>query len=232
MPQISDHNTVFLEVSLKAKTIKKKPRKIHLYNKGYWPAIQKGLADILDSLGTLQNINDMWLLFKTKCLDLMDSHIPTELAKVRNGLPWVNQNLKRAIRCHNRAWSKWKKSNSQTAHSHYLRLKKYVQHSFYMAYWNYINDLISWHNEDGKHQGQKWFWSYIKSLKQDYSGVSLLKHNGKLVTDSIGKAEVLNTQFQSVFTQDPDGDPPSKGPSPHPEMPSFQIGVAVITKLI
>ena len=84
-----------------------------------------------------------------------------------------------------------------------------------MAYWNYINDLISPH-EDGKHQGQKQFWSYIKSLKQDYSGVSSLKHNGKIVTDSIGKAEVLNTQFQSVFTQDPDGDPPSKGTSPHP----------------
>ena len=43
---------------------------------------------------------------------------------------------------------------------------------------------------------------------------------------------MLNTQFQSVFTQDPDGDPPSKGPSPHPQMPSFQIGVAGITKLI
>ena len=85
-----------------------------------------------------------------------------------------------------------------------------------MAYWNYINDLISTHNEDGKYQGQKRFWSYIKSLKQDYSGDSSLKHNGKLVTDSIGNAEVLNTQFQSVFTQDPDGDPPSKGPSPHP----------------
>ena len=232
MPQISDHNTVFLEVNLKAKTIKQKPRKIHLYNKGDWPAIQKGLADILDSLGTLQNVNDMWLLFKTKCLDLMDRHIPTKLAKVRNGLPWVNQNLKRAIRHRNRAWSKWKKSNSQSAHSHYLSLKKYVQHSFRVAYWNYINDLISPHKEDGKYQGQKWFWSYIKSLKQDYSGVSSLKHNGKLVTDSIGKAEVLNTQFQSVFTQDPDGDPPSKGPSPHPQMPSFQIGVAGITKLI
>ena len=81
-------------------------------------------------------------------------------------------------------------------------------------------------------KGRNGFWSYIKSLKQDYSGVSSHKHNGKLVTDSIGKAEVLNTQFQSVFTQDPDGDPPSKGPSPHPQMPSFQIGVAGITKLI
>ena len=79
-------------------------------------------------------------------------------------------------------------------------LKKYVQRSFCMEYWNYINDLISPHNEDGKHQGQKRFWIYIQSLKQDYSGVSSLKYNGKLVTDSFGKAEVLNTQFQSVFT--------------------------------
>ena len=38
-----------------------------------------------------------------------------------------------------------------------------------------INDLISPHKEDGKYQGQKRFWSYIKSLKQDYSGVSSLK---------------------------------------------------------
>ena len=196
----------FLEVNLKAKTIKQKPRKIHLYNKGDWPAIQKRLADILDTLGTLQNINDMWLLFMTKCLDLMVRLIPIKLAKVCNGLPWVNQNLKRAITCRNRAWSKWKKSNSQTAHSHYLSLKKYVQRSFCMAYWNYINYLISPHNEDGKYQGQKQFWSCIKSLKQDYSGVSSLKH-GKLVTDFIGKAEVLNTQFQSVFTQDPDQTP-------------------------
>ena len=43
---------------------------------------------------------------------------------------------------------------------------------------------------------------------------------------------MLNTLLHSVFTQDPDGDPPSKGPSPHPQMPSFQIGVAGITKLI
>ena len=158
----------------------------------------------------------MWLLFKTKCLNLMDRHISTKLGKVCNGLPRGNQNLKQAIRHHNRAWSKWKKSNSQSANSHYLSLKKYVQCSFCLAYSNYINDLISPHDEDGKYQGQKWFWSYIKSLKQDYSGVRSLKHNGKLVTDSIDKAEMLNTQFQSVFTQDPDGDPPSKGPSPHP----------------
>ena len=119
----------------------------------------------------------------------------------------------------NRAWSKWKKSNSQSAHSHYLSLKKYVQHSFRVTYWNYINDLISPHKEDGKYQGQKRFWSYIKSLKQDYSGVSSLKHNGKLVTDSIGKAEVLNTQFQSVSPKILMETPPVKAQAHTPKCP-------------
>ncbi len=50
MPQISDHSTVFLEVNLKAKTLNQKPRKIHLCNKGDWPAIQNGLQEILDTL--------------------------------------------------------------------------------------------------------------------------------------------------------------------------------------
>ncbi len=161
----------------------------------------------------------MWLHFKINCLDLINRHIPTKLARVRIGLPWVNQNLKRAIRRCDR--SNWKKSHSQSAHGRYLGLKQYVQCSFRTAYWNYINDLISPPNEDGKPQGQKRFWSYIISLKQDFSGVSSLKHDGKLVTDTIGKAYVLNTQFQSVFSKDPDVGipPPSKGPSPHPQMP-------------
>ena len=115
MPQISDHSTVFLEINLKAKIHHQKPRKIHLYNKGDWPAIQKGLEEILDTLKTMQNVNDMWLHFKTTCLDLINKHIPTKLAKVRSGLPWVNLNLKWAIRRRDRAWSKWKKSHSLSA---------------------------------------------------------------------------------------------------------------------
>ena len=232
MPPISDHNTVFIEVNLKAKIIKQKPRTIHLYNKGDWTAIQHGLQQTLNQLRHMDNVNDMWLTFKTKCLDLINRHIPTKLAKASNGLPWVNQNLKKAIRRRNRAWSKWKKSKSQDAHTRYLSIKGKVQRMFRQSYWTYINDLINPPSEDGKVQGQKRFWSYIKSLKQDYSGIGSLKHDGKLITDTIGKAELLNHQFQSVFTKDPDETPPNKGPSPHPQMSPFKISLAGVVKLV
>ena len=108
MLQISNHSTVFVEVNLKAKLNMQKPYKIHLYNKGDCLAIQNGLQQIINTPSHMQNVNDMWLLFKTRCLDLIDRHIPTKICKASNGLLWVNQNLKRAIRCQNQAWSKWK----------------------------------------------------------------------------------------------------------------------------
>ena len=46
------------------------------------------------------------------------------------------------------------------------------------------------------------FWKYVKSQEQETFGISALKSNGNLITDSdrLSKAEVLNYQFKSVFT--------------------------------
>jgi hypothetical protein len=45
-------------------------------------------------------------------------------------------------------------------------------------------------------------------------------------TDTVEKTNILNQQFQSVFTHDPPHDIPDKGPSPHPIMEQIHmIGV-------
>ena len=44
--------------------------------------------------------------------------------------------------------------------------------------------------------------SWIKSQRQDSVGVSLLKSGRRLFSDSLDKAEILNTQFKSVFTKE------------------------------
>ena len=48
----------------------------------------------------------------------------------------------------------------------------------------------------------KKFWGYIKSIKKDASGVSPLKKDGVFVSDSKGKANILNQQYASVFIED------------------------------
>ena len=83
---------------------------------------------------------------------------------------------------------------------------------FRSEYWTYLNDFINPPSQDSKVQGQKRFWSYIKSIKKDYAGIGSLKHDGKFITDTIGKVEILNNQFQSVFTKDLDIVPPNQRP--------------------
>ena len=61
------------------------------------------------------------------------------------------------------------------------------------------------------------FWRYVKSLRRDNSGISPLKQDGKLHNDSKDKAEILNNQFKSLFTQ------PSASEIPEPQGPRAPI---------
>ena len=76
---------------------------------------------------------------------------------------------------------------------------KLTQRSLKDAELNVINKIL----KQGLEQGTtKPFWKYTKSPKQDNAGVSPLKRDGKLVTSSTDKANILNQQFKSVFTID------------------------------
>ena len=45
------------------------------------------------------------------------------------------------------------------------------------------------------------FYRYIKAQKNDNFGISSLKFNGLMYSDSSSKSEILNKQFQSGFTK-------------------------------
>ena len=42
------------------------------------------------------------------------------------------------------------------------------------------------------------FWKYVKSPKQETFDISALKINGNVITDSISKAEIVNSLFFSL----------------------------------
>ena len=66
--------------------------------------------------------------------------------------------------------------------------------------WHRLIDNILQLSLDSK--DPKPFWRFIKSQRQDSVGVSALKHEGRLYSDSKTKAELLNSQFKSVFTRE------------------------------
>ena len=55
-------------------------------------------------------------------------------------------------------------------------------------------------NKSLAHGNNKPFWKYIKARQNDNIGVAAIKNNGILYHDSKTKAELLNHQFKSVFT--------------------------------
>ena len=78
----------------------------------------------------------------------------------------------------------------------------------------------------------KRFWRYIKAKKQDNSGVSTLNVGGETMEDSTTKAEALNNQFQSVFTQENMTSFPDMGTSNTSNIGDIQIDEKGITKLL
>ena len=67
------------------------------------------------------------------------------------------------------------------------------------ARWSFINNKLLTSLET---KNLKPFWRYIKSQHQDRCGVCPLLHDGQLHSDSRCKAEILNQQFCSVFTDE------------------------------
>ena len=112
-------------------------------------------------------------------------------------------------------------------------LKHSIQKDMRKAYWEYINSLIcvDTANSDYFKQPKK-FWSYMKSLQKDSTGIPCLKTNGHMVTDNLSKAKILNAQFQSVFTIEDLTTFPKKGPSQYPSIPDVTITSNGIAQLL
>ena len=78
----------------------------------------------------------------------------------------------------------------------------------------------------------KKFWTFVKSKRNANTGVAPLKKNGIIYSDSKTKAEVLNQQFASVFTDDGDRKLPDKGNSTYPSLLNIQVRVDGVMKLL
>ena len=82
-------------------------------------------------------------------------------------------------------------------------------------------------------ENSKKFWSFIKSKDQEWTGVAPLKNKmGFLQSDNKSKAEILNEQFQSVFTKENLINCPTKGNSAYQTMSDIKINCKGVTKLL
>ena len=125
----------------------------------------------------------------------VEKFIPSKILKKQYRLPWVSNNIKRLIRQRDKAFSTMKDSSTHENIDKFKDLKRTVKREIRKNYNKYIGDLI----EPNLDKGNKKLWGMVKIIKSDSSGVGPLKENGNLISDPLGKANLLNKQFQSVF---------------------------------
>ena len=122
-------------------------------------------------------------------------NIPSKLSNSRHNLPWMNRNLKRLIRKKGRRFKKAKKSGMDEDRPNYLDMEQMVKRELRDAERVYVNGILQNGLESGNN---KPFWKYVKSPKKETFGISALKSNGNVITNSLSKAEILNSQFKSL----------------------------------
>ena len=171
----------------------------------------------------------------------MDKFIPSATIKDRGDLPWLTKDIKKLLLQRDKAFAKAKANPHQPRlYKTFGDLKSRVQKEIRQAHNNYVANILTLENTDPydnatTHQStanRKRFWSYIKNLKRDNNNLSPLKDNGILVSDSKGQANILNNQYQSVFTDEDIVNMPTLPPSTTPTMEDIVCTPRGIQKLL
>ena len=104
-------------------------------------------------------------------------------------------------------------------------MKRATQKTCREAYNNY---LIKTSTSDPN--GNKRLGALIKSKQHDHLGVAPLKEGNIIYCDPIQKANILNRQFISVFTDDTKTSLPDLGPSQYPSMEDISVSCEGVVK--
>ena len=147
----------------------------------------------------------------------------------RTNLLLFNRGLKRMCKVKRRRFKRAKKSKKATDWERYVTHKKATASALKAARWDHLNGILQTSLEE---KNTKPFYRYIKAQKNDNFGVSSLKFNGLMYSDSLSKSEILNKQFQSVFTKKSTTATPRLFCNKYPSIGKLSITLKGVQKLL
>ncbi|CAC5388160.1 unnamed protein product [Mytilus coruscus] len=158
-------------------------------------------------------IEENWTYFKKIILQATKELIPQKTIGSKQHLLWISTHIKRLIRRRERRYIAAKKHNTKKNWNKYKQMRDLVKKTMNKAHDNYVRQILNQEDEENtKPSLGKKFWKYLKSRKKDTMGISPLQNNlGEHVIDSKGKSEILDTQYDSVFTTEDIKNMPNMG---------------------
>ncbi|XP_077978226.1 uncharacterized protein LOC144433741 [Glandiceps talaboti] len=231
-PGISDHDIVVLHASIKPKIVKLPKRKVYLYHKADFNKMSNELdalnSSLTEDIVNQLNIDELWNQFSDKIQTAMNDNIPSKITSSKPNVPWINSTLKRNIRKKRKLYDKARKTGNFILWDKFKELRRRNDKQMRKLRQEHINTI----GQSLQTDNTKPFWNYIKALRRDVIGVSPLSSMGRIASSAKEKAEILNNQFCSVFTNEDLTCIPNLGISKIPKMPDITITTIGIEKLL
>ena len=211
IPGLSDHSIVLVESTIRPKVSKVQPRNITLYKKADWEGFKASMSKFKEHVllnKCKYDVESLWSDLKQHIEDGIKQHIPSKRVSGKNKLPWVTVDIKRLIRKRDKLFYRQRTSGVPSDRVHYKNIKHLVQRKMRTAYNRYVEDILGLMDthitEDVPAEKQtyvpKKLFTFLKHAKQDSGSIATLKEHGKEFSGSVDKANILNRQFQSVFS--------------------------------
>jgi hypothetical protein len=193
----SDHNVLIFVLNCKIE-IDKKPIKNYRYDNGDYIKIKAELNEInWKEIYKEQGVEEMWLFFQQKLMEMRDKYIPESVPKKRELPKWMTGRIKKGIKKRNKAWQKYVNEPTYTNLSKYKVLRNKTNKDTAKKKREFESTLAEKISTDPKQ-----FYSYVKSKTKTKDRIGpLLDSSGTAVTnDNKAMSELLNKYFASIFT--------------------------------
>jgi hypothetical protein len=239
IPGISDHDAVLSELDIKPTKITQPPRSIPLYNKADWDSLRTHTENLnikIQQESETAPVESLWISFRDGLTEGIRKYIPHRSTNTKSSLPWITPSIRHLIHKRDRAYRAMKKSNTENHRQNLKSLKAKLQRELRRAYWDHIEGIIIPSESDTNPVVSKKFYSFLKYNKTDKTGIAPLREHGILHNSPKDKAQILNRQFQSVFTSEtilPLSElARGKLPPRYPTMPDIQVSEKGVLKML
>ena len=229
-PGISDHDMVVVDSDTKPFYAKQRPQKCFTFSKANWDQLKANISELSQEILRFchrgLSVQDLWDRFKTDLNTAINTNIPSKMMKSNHSAPWITLSVKRLMKKKACLYKKAKQSKNLTT---YRKFQKECKRQIRKSEWTYINNVI---NEGHQNNNTKPFWKYTKAKREDNIGIASLKNKGQLITDCLGRAEILVDQFLSVFTKEDDQPLPRVSRRVEEDLPPLKISEEGVLKLL